>query len=69
MQAGCHLIDGHEETTYGNIWFCLVAIMIAMYVVLDGLIWARGSSTCLSHKPMRKDAPGAALHRPGLGRQ
>jgi len=31
-----------------TIWFCLVAVMVAMYVLLDALIWARARSIFLS---------------------
>ena len=52
-----------------TIWFCLVAVMIAVYVVLDGFDLGAGIVHLLVARTDARAARGAALHRPGVGRQ
>ncbi len=50
-------------------WFCAVAVMVAMYVVLDGFDLGAG----IVHFCVARNEAGAAhqyqVHRPRLGRQ
>ena len=52
-----------------TVWFCLVAIMIAMYVVLDGFDLGAGAVHLLVAKTDAERQPGRPLHRAGLGRE
>ena len=47
----------------GTLWFCLVAVMIAVYVVLDGFDSARESFTCWWRAP----TPNAARWSSAIG--
>ena len=53
----------------GTLWFCLVAVMIAVYVVLDGFDLGAG----IIHLGVARNGRGAPrsarIHRPGVGRQ
>ena len=52
----------------GTIWFCLVAVMIAVYVVLDGFDIGVGILHLWSPRPTTS-AVSHPHHRPGVGRQ
>ena len=52
-----------------TLWFCLVAVMIAVYVVLDGFDLGAGIVHLFVARTDAERRAGAAVHRPGLGRQ
>ena len=52
-----------------TIWFMLVAVMIAMYVVLDGFDLGAGHRASSGGAHGWRAAAGAALDRSGVGRQ
>ena len=58
-----------EEDVMGTIWFCLVAVMIAMYVLLDGFDLGAGAIHLLVAKTDEERRQVIASHRAGVGRK
>jgi cytochrome bd ubiquinol oxidase subunit II len=52
-----------------TIWFCLVAVMVAMYVLLDGFDLGAGAIHFLVARTNERTAPGGRLDWAGVGRK
>ena len=58
-----------EAMSWKPLWFCLVAVMLAVYVVLDGFDLGAGIVHLLVARTDRRAPAGSALDRAGLGWQ
>ena len=52
-----------------TVWFMIVAVMLAAYVVLDGFDLGAGIHLSLRGTNSRRTPHGAPRDRPGVGRQ
>ena len=62
--------SSQEVVNHGNLWFVLVAVMLAGYVVLDGFDLGAGVIyTLLVARTDEERRMVTRVHRPGVGRQ